>query len=287
MSVHRHHNIRHLKAVLLGNGSRAGVLEGIAKLRPELEQLVTIVDSDYTGREDMSSVNADFAIVFGGDGSILRAVHQLGRNQIPVLAVNLGSLGFLSSMNPDELIPFLKTPDFSHFSIREQVLLECSLIRKANGHKPEQCLARRLVVNEVALLGGPPFNILHIELKVDGDAVTTYRGDGLIISTPVGSTAHSLSAGGPILRKDLNAVIILPINPHTLNNRPVIDSANRIYELAVLDRDVHLVIDGDSSLVTTPEDRVVIQKAPVTFKMIRIPGRSYYRTLREKLGWNH
>lgn len=145
---------------------------------------------------------------------------------------------------------------------------------------------KRLVVNEVALRGGPPFEILKIELFVDHESATVSHGDGLIISTPIGSTAHSLSAGGPILRKDLDDVVITPLNPHTLSNRPVIDSASKVYELHVLSREACVVIDGEACAVVRPGDRVIIEKAPFTFDMFRTPGRSFYRTLREKLGWS-
>ncbi|MDO5580671.1 MAG: NAD(+)/NADH kinase [Planctomycetia bacterium] len=289
--------------LLLGNKKRHGVPEVLEKLVPQIAELYDIVDTDYSGTRDMSKIKVDFAIVFGGDGSLIRAFHQLGPNQVPLLAVHLGSLGFLSSTSSEELIPLLKRPDFSEFSIRHQILLECSLFRKRSQLTPENrkaldlpdqgegdpdeefCISKRLVVNEVALRGGSPFQILKIELLVDGDSVTTYHGDGLIISTPVGSTAHCLSAGGPILRKDLNAVVICPLNPHTLSNRPVIDGASREYELRVRNPNVFVVIDGEVDTTIGPGDRVLINQAPFTCKMIRIPGKSYYRSIREKLGW--
>lgn len=270
------------KVLLLGNGDRAGVTEGVHRLLPDIKRLFKIVDCDLSGCCDMSKKVADFAIVFGGDGSILRAVHQLGRNQIPILAVNLGSLGFLSSVGYDEFIPLLEHPDFSNLSIREQILLECSICRSGEHAEESQ---KKLVVNEVALRGGPPFQIVCVGLMIDGEMAVTYRGDGLIISTPVGSTAHSLSTGGPILRKDLDAVVIVPISPHSLSFRPVVDSAKRVYELEVYNQEVFVVIDGDSSQKIEPGDRVIIKKADVCFQSIRIPRHSYYRTLREKLGW--
>ncbi|MDO4586410.1 MAG: NAD(+)/NADH kinase [Planctomycetia bacterium] len=294
-----------MKALLLGNGSRQGVLEQVHRLWPEMEKLIEIVDSDFSGKKDMSNSPADFAIVFGGDGALLRAVHQLGVNQIPILAVNLGTLGFLASMPVDKLIDYLKTTRKEDFSIRNQILLECSIWRnKKNFPKDfffnpvlpsleskendqnEICIEKRLVVNEVAIQGGPPFEILKIELLIDDESVTTYHGDGLIISTPVGSTAHNLSSGGPILRKDLDVVVISPISPHTLSYRPVVDSANRSYEIRVVNREVYVVIDGDSSLTIIPGDRVLIRKWDHYFKMIRVPGRSHYLNLREKLGWS-
>jgi NAD+ kinase len=129
--------------------------------------------------------------------------------------------------------------------------------------------------------------MLYIDLYVDSDLVTTYSCDGLIISTPVGSTAHSLSAGGPILRKDLQAFVVLPISPHTLTVRPVVDTADRVYEAHVRESNesTSVVVDGVAIHRLTPEDRVRVQRAEPSFKMIEIEERKYYRTLREKLGW--
>jgi len=291
-----------MKTILLGNGSRQGVMETVERLRPELEARLEIVDTDFTGEQDFSETKAELGIIFGGDGSFLRAVHQLGNHQIPLLAVNVGTLAFLSTLMPDELIPFLDSEGFQTLSIREQILLQCSLWRRRSdigldeepaedeadreNERGEIRIAQKLVVNEVVIQGGAPFEILHIELAVDDRTVATYHGDGLILSTPTGSTAHNLSSGGPILRRDLNAVVISPISPHTLSFRPVVDSADRRYELRVLNRAVFAVVDGDSGLVVLPGDRVVIQKAPYSARLIRIQGKNYYKTLREKLGWS-
>lgn len=272
------------RVFLLGNGRRPGVLEGVERLQEQIEELYDIADVDFTGEKDLSNDFADFAIVFGGDGAILRAVRQLGRNQIPILAVNLGTLGFLASVSADELIPLLQRDDFESLPLNRQILLECTAWRP--GPDGPVLIARKLVVNEVVVQGGPPFELLQIELFVDNELVTVYRGDGLMISTPVGSTAHNLASGGPILHKNLDAIVLAPMSPHTLSFRPVVDSADRLYEFRVRNREAYAVVDGDSSLRIAPGDRIVVRKANVSFTMIRIPERSYYRTLREKLGWN-
>ncbi len=317
------------KVLLLGNGNKQGVVEHVGILRPQIEELFEVAAADFSGENDMSKVDADFAIVFGGDGSLLRAVHQLKSHQIPILSVHLGTLGFLSNVAPDDLMDLLRNPEFQKFPIREQILLECSCWRKkvrtdsvdfnaninnantnnanandANANdvntnnvnvndvnandvntNDEICLFRKIVVNEVTLRAGPPFAIIQVELSVDHSPVTIYRGDGVILCTPVGSTAHCLSAGGPILRKDLDVVVICPLNPHTLSNRPVIDSASRIYEFQPQSSEVFLILDGETVQPLLKGDHIVVQKAPYTFRMFRVPGRSYYRTIREKLGW--
>ncbi len=186
-----------------------------------------MVKADFTGNEDMSAPEADLAIVLGGDGSILRAARQMGHNQLPIVAVNLGKLGFLANISPAELAAVLSDYQAGALQVAEHLMFECSLIQDG------EIRLQQLGLNEVAVLAGKPFSIININLYVDAEPATTYSCDGLIISTPVGSTAHSLSAGGPILRQTLQAFVILPISPHTLTNRPVVDTADRLYELEV------------------------------------------------------
>jgi len=267
--------------VLLGSGERPHVLSEAERLRPLIEQYAEICLTDFRYQEDLSRVAADLAIVFGGDGSILRAAKQMGAHQIPVLGVNLGRLGFLASVSPQEFQHCLPEICVGHCTVLDHLMLQCTVLRDG------QVLESQLGLNEVAILGGPPYSMLSIQLYVDSDLVTTYSCDGLIISTPVGSTAHSLSAGGPILRKNLQAFVISPISPHTLTMRPVVDTADRVYEIVVSQPHdtTTLVLDGVSLCRLTARDRVRVERAVPTFKMVEIPKRHYYRTLREKLGW--
>ena len=153
--------------------------------------------------------------------------------------------------------------------------------------KDGEQVAETLGLNETAILGGPPFSIMEVDLYVDGELVTTYSCDGLIISTPVGSTAHSLSAGGPILRKDLWAFVIQPISPHTLTMRPVVDTAERVFSVSVRNpsKSTSVVVDGNTIANLGTDDRVTIRQADESFRMIEVSRHGYYRTLREKLGW--
>jgi len=269
------------RVVLLGSGERPRVLSEAENLRPFIEQYADILLTDFRFNENLSSIGADLVIVFGGDGSILRAAKQMGSGQIPVLGVNLGRLGFLASVSPEEFLHCLPGICAGRCTILDHLMLQCSVMR--GGQK----LDSQLGLNEVAILGGPPYSMLSIELYVDSELVTTYSCDGLIISTPVGSTAHSLSAGGPILRKNLQAFVISPISPHTLTMRPVVDAADRVYEMVVNQPhdNTTVVLDGVPLCRLTALDRVRVERAEPTFKMVEIPERNYYRTLREKLGW--
>jgi NAD+ kinase len=167
------------------------------------------------------------------------------------------------------------------YCLVDHLMFECRVLRGAD----ERHL--RLGLNEASVLAGPPFTILDIQLYVDGELVTTYSCDGLIVSTPVGSTGHSLSAGGPILRKSLQAFVVSPISPHTLTNRPVVDAAERVYELVVPQphRGTTLVVDGQVVDQLSAADRIRIARASPVFQLVEAPGHGYYRTLREKLGW--
>ena len=272
---------RRLHVLLLGNGQRLNVTDAATRLRPIIERSADIVLTDFLCKEDLGQVTADLAIVLGGDGAILHAVNQLGTTQIPILGVNLGRLGFLATLSPAQLESTFPAISRGECRIVNHLMFQCSLLR--DGH----VLVEQLGLNETAILGGPPFTILDIDLYVDSILATTYSCDGLIISTPVGSTAHNLSAGGPILEKSMHAFAISPISPHTLTVRPVVDRADHVYEVVV--RSPHettsVVVDGQVLCALTSADRVRVQRAAPTFKMIEVMGQTYYRTLREKLGW--
>lgn len=272
---------RATRVMLLAMGRRPKIAAEAKRIEQAIAQHAEIVLTDLDFAADLSAIEADLAIVLGGDGSILRAARQMGYHQTPVLGVNLGKLGFLADLLPDQLVKVLPEICRGDFEVVEHLMFECRVLR--NG-KP---LHHVLGLNEVAVLAGPPFAILDVQLYVDGQLATTYSCDGLIVSTPVGSTAHSLSAGGPILRKDLQAFVISPISPHTLTNRPVVDSADHKYELVVPSPHggTSLVIDGQMICNLTSEDRVQIERSAAKFKLVKVPGHDYYRTLREKLGW--
>ena len=271
------------KAILLGSGDRRPkIVEACKQLRPQIQELVEIVGEDFSYTKDLSDITADVAIVLGGDGSILRAAKQMGNSQIPVLGVNLGKLGFLADIHPDEVVSALECFVNGKFQLIDHLMIRCQVFR--NG----ELVADEIGLNETAILGGPPFDIQQIDLYVDDELATNYLCDGLIVSTPIGSTAHNLSAGGPILRKNLQAFVISPISPHTLTVRPVVDTADRIYELIVSkpNDSTCVLLDGQVLSPINENDRVRIQRADAVFQMIEVSGNSYYGTLREKLGWS-
>jgi NAD+ kinase len=271
-----------MRILVLGNANRPGVREEVDRLLHFFRQLCEIVLVDLDQKNDLSECNADLTLVFGGDGAILRAARQMGYHQTPVLGVNLGRLGFLADLSPEELCSVFPRVVQGDYRITNHLMFECLI------ESPDR---RQIVLglNEIALLSGPPFHMIGLDLIIDGEVVSGYSGDGLIISTPVGSTAHSLSAGGPILGQELSAFVVTPICPHTLTNRPVVENADKVYTIAVRrllpTSSLVLVIDGQEQGRLTVEHRVTVRKAPVSFQLVKVPGRSYYQTLRDKLHW--
>ena len=271
-----------LRVLFLGHADNPLVRETAISLRSQIELDAKIVLEDFDGSADLSAVEADLAVVFGGDGSILRAARQMGVRQLPVLGVNLGRLGFLADLTPEELPGVLSEIRAGKFVSVEHLMFQCEVIRN------DQVIVQSLGLNEAAIMAGPPFAILEVDLYVDREWVTAYRCDGLIISTPIGSTAHSLSAGGPILRQDLQAFVVTPLNPHTLNNRPLVDRADRRYTLTMdeVPEGVTLVVDGQIRRPFAAGDAIHVVQSQQAFQLARIPGHSYYSALRNKLGWS-
>jgi NAD+ kinase len=269
------------RAILLADGSRPGMRETLERLRPKIEQHLQVIAVSPDFADDIEHEKADLVIVFGGDGSILRAARRMGYHQRPVLGVNLGKLGFLAALQPEELDVALPEIAAGRQRIVEHLMFECTATR--GGRR----MVMALGLNEASVLAGPPFKMVDVQLYVDGELVTTYSCDGLIVSTPVGSTAHNLSAGGPILEKSIQVLLISPICPHTLTNRPIIDSADRVFELVVPEPNdgTSLMVDGQVLTKLEAGDRVRIVRSAAVFQMVEVAGQSYYRTLREKLGW--
>jgi NAD+ kinase len=223
----------------------------------------------------------DLVVVLGGDGSILRAARWMGYRQVPTLGINLGRLGFLADTPRHQATEAIGDLVAGRFRLVEHMMFECEIVRDGRS------LRRDLGLNETAVLAGPPFTMIEIDLVVDGEPATTYRADGLIVSTPVGSTAYNLSAGGPIVRKDMDAFVFTPLNPHTLTNRTVIDSATREYEVRVPRPNAGSACMVDGQVVTPllPGDALRIRRASPRFTLVEIGEHCYYDTLRDKLAW--
>lgn len=271
-----------LRAALISSASRRpDMLSRIQDLLPIVHRWVDVVSEDFYCESSWDASEVDIAVVFGGDGSILRSARKMGDQQRPVLGVNLGRLGFLAHMMPNELEHGFSLLNDGRYDIVDHLMLKATVLR--NG----EVLTQAIGLNELAIRAAAPYSMQQIDLFVDNLVATSYSCDGLIVSTPVGSTAHNLSAGGPILRKELMAFVISPISPHTLTVRPVVDSANRVYEMVMRGEQCSAaaVLDGQVLADLCPGDTVRVEKAEPVFQMLEVSGHSYYLTLRDKLGW--
>lgn len=272
---------RAARIVVMGAPDRKYVQSEYRRLRPVIASHSHLIAEDFLFEFDFEGCEADLVIVIGGDGSILQSARQMGMNQIPVLGINCGKLGFLAALSPEDFLDAWPKVCHGEFSVVRHLMLQVELVRG------EEVIAAQVALNEAAIMGGPPFRILDIDLYADGELATQYRCDGLIVATPVGSTAHSLSAGGPLVRRHLPAIVISPISPHTLTYRPLVDSGDTKLELTVTEPNpsTSIVVDGRVLGTIQPGDRVRIERAAVDFQMLSVPGQNDYRTLREKLGW--
>jgi NAD+ kinase len=272
-----------LNVVILGNGTKPEVrLEAVRLgLAIEAHEGVAPCGVDLAHDTDLSTLSADVALVLGGDGTVLHTARRMGDSPTPVLGINLGRLGFLTELTPDGFLHRLDDLAGRHYTVDNLMTLSCTLLPKNGPSRTFRGL------NDVVLRAAPVFHLLEIGLSIDGEGVMTYRGDGLIVATPVGSTAHSLSAGGPILPPDAHSFVVTPLCAHTLTQRPLVDSHHKVYELTPKGEGVPtiLVIDGQVQVPVQAGDRIIIRHGRTPFPMVRLPGHSFYRTLRDKLGW--
>jgi NAD+ kinase len=225
--------------------------------------------------------SSQLLLVLGGDGTMLAAARLAATRGIPILPINMGSLGFLTSFTIEELYPALEDTLGGRFSVSERVMLSVELERAG------KTIDRQHVLNEGVINKGALARMIELELAIDSEFVCRYRADGLIVATPTGSTAYSLSAGGPIVHPAVESFIITPICPHTLSDRPVVvrDSSCIELRLSGSTESVFLTLDGQKGIPLQATDRVRICRAKELLKLIQPPKKSYFEILRNKLKW--
>jgi NAD+ kinase len=224
---------------------------------------------------------ADLIVVIGGDGTILSVARLVGSKGVPILGVNLGGLGFLTEITLDELYPVLGMVLQGEYRATQRMLLDVTVYRQG------ERAAEYLVFNDAVINKGALARIVELEVYIDDEYVTSYRADGLIVSTPTGSTAYCLSAGGPILFPTMQALVVIPICPHTLTNRPLV-LPERVRVQIVLNsekEDVYLTLDGQVGFALRYQDRVEIHRSEKEITLIASPKKSFYQILRTKLKW--
>ena len=244
-------------------------------------ETASTIDIKSTCKRSSIPSKSDIIVVLGGDGTLLSIARHMGNNNVPILGVNLGGLGFLTEVTLDELYPTLERVIAEDYAIEERMMLNACIMRDG------KIANRYMLLNDVVISKGVLARIIDLEVKINGQYVVTYRADGLIVSTPTGSTAYSLSAGGPILYPTMSAIILTPICPFTLTNRPIVVPKDVKVEvrLTTHSEDVQVTIDGQEGFPIMYGDVVEIEKGNNTIRLIQSPEKNHYQVLREKLKW--
>jgi NAD+ kinase len=248
-------------------------------LEKETAALAPDVSVASAGKHDLPG-QVDALIVLGGDGTLLSMARAVGDLGVPILGVNLGLLGFLTATTLDEMLPALEALVAGDLAVEERMMLRARLIRGG------QALGEYGALNDVVITKSAMSRIIDLAVSVDGRHATAYRADGLIISTPTGSTAYNLSAGGPILFPTMDAVVLTPIAPHTLGNRPIVlPGAQRIDVTLCADQEVMLTMDGQVGVPLRERDTVEVQQAAARIRLLRFHQKDFFSVLRTKLKW--
>ena len=234
----------------------------------------------HVEREDIPA-RVELLIVLGGDGTLLSIARLKGLGSTPVLGINLGGLGFLTETFKEETFQALEKVLAGDLETDRRLMLKATVYRK------EKVIGENTVINDVVINKGALARIIDLETYIDGGYLATFKADGLILSTPTGSTAYSLAAGGPIVYPSLDSIIMNPICPHTLTNRPLVLPASSEVKIVLrsANRDVHLTLDGQVGIPLRGEDVVEVKKAGSHINLIRSPSKTYFELLRTKLKW--
>jgi NAD+ kinase len=224
---------------------------------------------------------AELVVVLGGDGTLISVARMIGERGVPIFGVNLGSLGFLTEITLDELYPALDSCRKGDYSISERMMLSVTVERDGD------LISENRVLNDAVINKGALARIIDLETNVNDDYLTTFKGDGVIISTPTGSTGYSLSANGPILYPELDCFVVCPICPHTLTNRPIVVRGDAIITVALKcrDEDVCLTLDGQVGMKLECGDVIRVIKSKQRTRLIISGSRDYFEILRTKLKW--
>ena len=243
--------------------------------------------SDETGcsievrDRDKLAADVDLLIVLGGDGTMIGTARMVGDSEVPVLGVNFGTLGYLAEFRMDEMFPALEVILSGDFRLDPRVMLAVEHFRG------DERLTQLRVLNDVVINKSVLARIIELEAYFNGKFVNSFRADGLIVATPTGSTAYNLSAGGPVVYPSMNAIVVTPICPFTLSNRPIVvpDDAQIELRLKTEKEEVSVTLDGQIGFPLAVGDRVLIHKSKTTFNLVQPANRNYFDVLRDKLRW--
>ena len=232
-------------------------------------------------RSKMAEKSPEFALVLGGDGTMLSAARAVAQAGIPIMGVNVGALGFLTEVQLEELYPTLEALVQNRCQVEARSMIHCHLVR--GGER----IAHYDAMNDAVVGKGAIARVNEFEVRVDGEFVAAYKADGLIVSTPTGSTAYSLAAGGPVLAPDVEAVIITPISPHALTHRPLVvkDTSEVRVLVKSVGEEAYLTVDGQVGVAVLDGDEVTCRKSARQVRLLRLTRRTFFDVLRAKLKW--
>jgi len=274
--------MRKNKVIILGNMSKPGLADRIERLRPWFEQRAEVIAICPANQAPPDGAEAvDLAVVFGGDGTLLSAARVLVGTDVPLLGVNMGKLGFLAEFSVEDMQEHLATVLAGKVAPTERMMFDVMVSGACDG--PFNSPA----ANDVTISAGEPFRMIDLRVAQGGDEIAQYTGDGLIVSTPTGSTGYSMSAGGPILAPTLDAITITPIAPHTLSLRPIVVRSDRAISVSAsrVNAGTSVIIDGQVSCRLREGGLVEIRHADSKLRIVPHPGRSFFHTLSAKLHW--
>ncbi len=269
-----------MKALIVGDGKKKEIRKAAVESESWLAGMVDSLECDLDGKLDLGAINADFALVFGGDGFILSVARRLGDNRIPVLGVNFGKIGFIAEFSYDETRKAVKEFIDGRFSLSERLMLDVTVRNKGR-------VAKHRALNDIVLHRGSDPRMILVNISIDGHEVISYTGDGLIVSTPTGSTAHCAAAGGAILMPETEAIELSWICPQSMTTRPLVIPSKSCIELGLASRSAGwtLAIDGQITMNLEENACIKICGAPGNFRMVRSMDRTYFDILRQKLNF--
>ncbi len=267
------------KIMILVNAAKPGAREALASLGPWLEGRAAVQTAELA--DAILHTDANLVVVLGGDGSILKAARMLAGQEVPVLGINMGKLGYLAEFTVEEFRTKFDAIAAGRLPVQRRMML---LVRCEKGGAGA---GEYLVLNDVLVAGGEPHRMVSVAATIDGEAVTTFHGDGVLVSTPTGSTAYCLAAGGPLLMPPLDAIALVPICPHSLTHRPIVvrPEVEIVLEPCGLQKEAVCVVDGQERVRLSRGDRIRIRRAPAAFLLVQNPDRRPFETLRQKLVW--
>ena len=273
------------RLILFGDPDRGPVAEAMRDFSRFLEGRAEIVAVCHIARCAPEMLqDCDYAVVMGGDGTIIGAARDLSEAKVPVIGVNLGKLGYLAEFSAAEFKAMYDDIISGQAPVERRMMLGCRVLDRSQGGRERFHFK---AVNDVFVAAGPPFRVIELKIVVDGQQVASCVSDGLIVSTPTGSTAYSLSAGGPILDGSMQAMVITPICPHSLSFRPIVIDAGSVVEISCtrINEGTTVSIDGQVSSVLTLDDIVRVSREENCFMVVNNPMRTPWDTLATKLGW--